>query len=178
MSNENRYDIKLDYNLPEKKQTTLGLYVTAQEAYEMWKADLENIYIIDVRIPEEYIFVGHVKMAKNIPLLFVKYHWNTETDRPDADFNPDFITSVKSQFKTADMIFLICRSGGRSALAANMLIKEGFTNVYNIIDGFEGDKIDDPDSAYHNKRMKNGWKNFGLPWTYDVDPKLLWTSQA
>ena len=37
-------------------------------------------------------------------------------------------------------------------------------------------KVDDPDSAYHGKRMKNGWKNSGVPWTYDCDPALLWTA--
>lgn len=33
----------------------------------------------------------------------------------------------------------------------------------------EGDLVDDPGSAYHGKRMRNGWKNAGLPWTYDLD---------
>ena len=28
-------------NLPQGKQTALGLYVTAREAYEKWKADPE-----------------------------------------------------------------------------------------------------------------------------------------
>ena len=50
-------------------------------------------------------------------------------------------------------------------------------NVYNIIDGMEGDKVNDPDSAYRGKRMKNGWKNSGAPWTYDVNPELLWVSE-
>jgi len=30
----------------------------------------------------------------------------------------------------------------------------------------------DPESAYHGKRMRNGWKNAGLPWIYDPDPEL------
>jgi hypothetical protein len=45
--------------------------------------------------------------------------------------------------------------------------------VHNIIDGFEGDKVKDPESGYHGKRMKNGWKN-SAPWTYDLDPALVW----
>ena len=53
-------------------------------------------------------------------------------------------------------------------MAVNALAKAGFTNVYNIIDGMEGDMVDDPESTYFGKRMKNGWKNSGLPWTYDV----------
>jgi len=178
MSNNKKFTSQKIHHVPEKKQTTLELYVTAQEAYEMWKVEPDKINIIDVRIPEEYIFVGHAEMAKNIPLLFVKYQWNMETDRPDATFNPDFLTSIKRQFGTNDIIMLICRSGGRSAYAANMLIEAGFTNIYNIIDGFEGDKVDDINGAYHNKRMKNGWKNFGLPWTYDTNLELLWISKS
>jgi hypothetical protein len=50
-------------------------------------------------------------------------------------------------------------------------------NVYNIIDGMEGDKVDDPGSVYRGiyrgKRMKNGSKNSGSPWIYDVNPELI-----
>jgi hypothetical protein len=42
-----------------------------------------------------------------------------------------------------------------------------------IIDGMEGDMVDDPDSVFHGKRMKNGWKNSGLPWNYDLDPERM-----
>jgi hypothetical protein len=37
----------------------------------------------------------------------------------------------------------------------------------------EGDKVNDPGSVIHGKRMKNGWKNSGLPWTYAVNPELI-----
>ena len=56
-------------NLPKVKQTVLGLYVTAKEAYEKWQADPEKVMIIDVRTPEEYLFVGHPTMAWNIPVF-------------------------------------------------------------------------------------------------------------
>ena len=52
----------------------------------------------------------------------------------------------------------------------------GFENVYNIIDGMEGDLVKDPGSVYDGKRMMNGWKNTGLPWTYEVNTELLWIS--
>jgi len=38
---------------------------------------------------------------------------------------------------------------------------------YNIIDGREGDTVDDPGNVNRGKRMKNGWKNSGSPWTCD-----------
>jgi hypothetical protein len=50
----------------------------------------------------------------------------------------------------------------------------GFTNVHNIVNGFEGDRVDDPGSVYFGKHMRNGWKNLGLPWGYDFDPDLMW----
>jgi len=32
--------------IPKNKQTTLGLYVSAQETYEMWKANPERVKIM------------------------------------------------------------------------------------------------------------------------------------
>jgi hypothetical protein len=43
---------------------------------------------------------------------------------------------------------------------------------YDIIDGREGDKVDDPGSVDPGKRKKNGWKNSGSSWTCDVNPEL------
>jgi rhodanese-related sulfurtransferase len=162
--------------LIKEKQTTLGLYVTAQEAYEMWKAEPEQVKMLDVRTPEEYLFVGHAEMARNIPFAFVKYQWNADKNEPVMEPNPDFISSVKRLFSATDKLLVMCRSGGRSAQAVNALAKAGFKNVYNIIDGMEGDKVNDPESVYNGKRMKNGWKNSGSPSTYDVNPELIWIS--
>ena len=41
MSNQEKAVTHSDQQVPEKKQTSLGLYVTAQQAYEMWKAEPE-----------------------------------------------------------------------------------------------------------------------------------------
>ena len=163
------------HDVPEKKQTTLGLYVTAAEAYEMWKADPNGVNVIDVRTPEEYVFVGHVGMARNIPLAFMEYQWDADKDEPVVTPNPGFISRVKELFSPGDTILMICRSGGRSAWSVNALAQAGFTNVYNVIDGTEGDMVAEPGSVFVGKRLKNGWKNSGLPWTYECDPELLWT---
>jgi len=87
--------------------------------------------------------------------------------------NADFIAHVTERFKADETILVMCRSGGRSAMAVNALARAGFTQVHNIIDGFEGDKVDDPESIYYGKRMRNGWKN-SAPWTYDLKPELVW----
>lgn len=160
--------------LPEMKQTSLGLYVSAQEAYDMWQANPEKVKILDVRTPEEYVLIGHPGMALNIPLFFPKYEWHEDRRRYSAEPNPDFMTDAQELLSPDDTILAMCRSGGRSAMAVNMLAQAGYQNVYNIFDGMEGDTVDDPESAYHGKRMRNGWKNAGLPWTYDLDPTLVW----
>ena len=79
------------HNVPEKKRTALGLYVTSAEAYEMWKADPDRVTIVDVRTPEEYIFVGHAPMARNIPIGFITYQWDAEKDEPAFVVNSEFM---------------------------------------------------------------------------------------
>jgi hypothetical protein len=49
-----------------------------------------------------------------------------------------------------------------------MLAKAGFKHVYNIIDGMEGDVVEDPASVFMGQHLKNGWKNSGCPWTYKL----------
>jgi len=88
-------------------------------------------------------------------------------------FNPDFIAQAKAHFKPDDALLVMCRSGGRSAKSVDLLAQAGFKNVHNIVDGMEGDLVEDPESLFNGKRLKNGWKNSGLPWTYAVDPKKV-----
>lgn len=156
--------------LPESKRTLLGLYLTSSEAYTRWKADPDNVIVIDVRTPEEYVFVGHPEMAWNIPTRFNVHESNGKCGRVTMKANSAFVSQVQQIAKVGDSVLLICRSGSRSAAAANLLAKAGFKHVFNITDGFEGETIDDQASVFCGKRMKNGWKNAGLPWTYDVPP--------
>ena len=153
-------------NIPEKKQTVLGLYVTAAEAYEKRQAAPDKISLLDVRTPEEFIFVGHPEMAWCIPLGFQSYRWDDEKGHYGLDVNKEFVAQVRERFDPGETLMLMCRSGGRSAMAVNMLVQAGYTDAWNITDGMEGD-LDD------GKRTKNGWKNAGVPWTYEVDPERM-----
>ena len=161
-----------ELQLPERKQTTLGLYVTAADAYEMWAAAPEEVKVIDVRTPEEYAFVGHPEMVWNVPLFFVTYWRKDGKTEHGVKKNPDFVSEVGKFADQTHTLLVACRSGGRSAMAVNMLAAAEFTNVYNIVDGFEGDKVTDPGSVFLGKRMKNGWKN-SAPWVYDIDPEKI-----
>ena len=158
--------------LPERKHTTLGLYVTAAQAYEMWKSTPDKVKVIDVRTPEEYAFVGHPEKAWNIPLAFVTYQRKKGKFEYKINWNPNFVTEVKSIAEPADILLVMCRSGDRSAMAVNKLAAAGFTNAYTIVDGFEGDKVEDPGSVFVGKRMRNGWKN-SAPWVYSIDPEKI-----
>ena len=159
-----------EMKLPKKKQTTLGLYVTAKQAFAKWHASPKKIHILDCRTPQEYGFVGHAPMAVNIPSKFMKLEWNAKKKFYQMVANKKFVELVKKRFKPDDTIFIMCRSGARSAQSVDLLAKAGYKKVYNIIDGFEGDKVKDKNSYYKGKRMVNGWKNSGAPWTYSCKP--------
>ncbi len=164
--------------LQKEKQTTLGLYVTSREAYEKWKADPEKVKILDVRTNEEFLFVGHAPMAWNIPIFVQKYEWDAAKAKYPMAPNPDFLPEVAKLAKPTDTLLVTCRSGGRSAMAVNQLAQAGFKNLYNIIDGVEGDSIKDPESVFDGQHMRNGWKNSGLPLSYEVSPERMWVPKA
>jgi rhodanese-related sulfurtransferase len=159
--------------VPKAKQTSLGLYLTAAEAYEKWRADPEHIKVLDVRTTEEYLFVGHAPMAWNVPLMSQTYQWNADKQNFAMQPNPDFVSQVMEFSGPTDTLLVMCRSGGRSAMAVNTLAEAGFTNVYQIVDGMEGDVITDPESVFKGQHLRNGWKNSGNPWTYQPEPRQM-----
>jgi len=56
-------------------------------------------------------------------------------------------------------VLIDCRSGQRSIAAGVELEKAGFTDVYNVLEGFEG-PLDDT----HHRGTLGGWRKEGLPW--------------
>jgi rhodanese-related sulfurtransferase len=157
-----------------KKKTILGKYVTAHEAFEMWHAKPKEVNILDVRTPEEYVFIGHAPMARNIPLKVWSGKWNPEKKGFDLSENPEFVSQSKKYYAPTDTLLIMCRAGDRAAEAVNALAKAGFTNAYSIVDSFEGDPVTEEDSYHKGKRVKNGWKNSIAPWTYELDPNLVY----
>jgi rhodanese-related sulfurtransferase len=86
---------------------------------------------------------------------------------------PDFVARVKQIATPDDTLLVMCRSGGRGAMAVNLLAAAGFKDVYNITDGMEGDVVTDANSVFEGQRLKNGWKNSGCPWTYSLTAERL-----
>lgn len=168
--------------VPASNITTPGLYLSPLEAYQKWKADPERVSIVDVRTFEEYIFVGHMTMARNVPLLFPKYTRPEAAAAPTAggippgcsgEPNPNFVPAMQRLFAPDQSILVYCSTGARAAMAVNALANAGFSNAYNIVTGLEGSRVNDPGSVFHGKHMRNGWKNLGLPWGYSFDPDLI-----
>jgi rhodanese-related sulfurtransferase len=113
--------------------------------------DNPKALFIDCRSEMEFLFVGH-------PAGCLHVSWN---DGPDWEVNPHFAGEVKKLAGHAHdrPVVLICRSGNRSVDAGNALEAAGFTRVYNVLFGFEGE-LDDT----HHRGTTNGWRFEGLPW--------------
>ena len=81
-------------------------------------------------------------------------------EAPDWAVNPYFAREVLAEAKSRERpIFLICRSGRRTLDAGRALETDGFSDVTNVLHGFEGDL--DERSQRGNR---NGWRHDGLPW--------------
>jgi rhodanese-related sulfurtransferase/cytochrome c553 len=166
--------------VPEKKRTTQGLYVTALEAYQQLQALGDKALFIDVRTRPEVAFLGMPTIADaNIPYMTAGRfdEWDDKKQNFKLTPNSEFTMRVNELVEARGMdkdtpIYLICRSGSRSAKAANILGVAGYTKVYTITDGFEGDTA--KEGPRKGERVVNGWKNDGLPWTYELDRNAMY----
>lgn len=112
--------------------------------------------LVDVRSTEERHFVGHVPGSLHVA-------WATGTS---LNRNPRFAKELDAKVgpKSGNElpVLLLCRSGKRSALAAEASTKAGLTHVFNVQEGFEGD------SDHRQQRGHfNGWRFHSLPWVQD-----------
>jgi len=161
--------------VPTQKRTKLGQYLSAQEAAQFVDQKASKILFLDVRTTAEATFVGMpTKVDASIPYMKEPAFpvWDAQKATFKLEPNPDFLNEVRRKLGAKglgpnDAVVLICRSGDRSAAAANLLAEAGFKNVYSVVDGFEGDLATDGPKA--GQRAVNGWKNAGLPWSYRLD---------
>ena len=162
-------------DLPEAKRTKAGLYVTAAEAGDMLNDP--SVVFIDVRSRAEVSFLGlPSRVNVHIPYMVMPMvaMYDSDAKGYGLELNPDFPMDFKSYAASRGLsedtkIILICRSGSRSARAADLLNEMGYKNVYSIVDGFEGDKA--KDGPGKGQRVLNGWKNAGLAWSYAITPE-------
>lgn len=167
--------------LPEIKKSKLGLYLTPQQAYDMKKKDPKGVAFFDVRTRAEAMYVGWPGDADAL-VPYVEHaeimaEWDDKRFMYKLEPNVDFVPELERRLKDMGLgkeatIILICRSGDRSSKAQDRLQMSGYTKVYSIAEGFEGDTAKEGPKA--GQRVVNGWKNAGLPWTYKLDKAKMY----
>jgi len=126
-----------------------------------------EILFIDVRDPVEILLGGHPELIDAVvPVRLQSNVFNEDLLEWELKDNPDFLKYMDAALtefgKTkGDMIVLTCGSGWRSAFAAGKLYDAGYTDVWHITDGYDGEEKPGLNSA-------NAWHLQGFPWSYDA----------
>ncbi|MFH1660735.1 MAG: rhodanese-like domain-containing protein [Pseudomonadota bacterium] len=170
--------------LPDVKKSKVGLYLTPQQAYDMKKANPKGVAFFDIRTRAEAMYVGWPSDADAL-VPYVEHpelmsDWDDKRHMYKLEPNQDFVPELERRLKEMGLgkdatIILICRSGDRSSKAQDRLQAAGYTKVYGIAEGVEGDTAKDGPKA--GQRVVNGWKNAGLPWTYKLDKAKMYFAQ-
>ncbi len=122
--------------------------LTPQEAWQVWQL-APGAKLVDVRTRAEWEWVGRVPAAVQIEWL----SW------PGGQPNAGFLAQLRQQVDPQALVMFMCRSGARSDAAARAAIGAGYSNCYNVLEGFEGDK-----DANGQRNRIGGWRHAGLPW--------------
>ena len=129
---------------------------------DVWPRLVSNAsaQVVDVRTRAEWAFVG-VPDLSSIGRDCVRIEWQTF---PDSRVNPAFADQLAAALASVgasrdNEIFFLCRSGGRSQLAAQTMASAGYDRCRNVSDGFEG-----PLDPSRHRGTVAGWKSAGLPW--------------
>lgn len=145
--------------------------IDAVTAYKMTAAG--KAALVDVRTVQEYQLVGHVPGAYSIP-AFTWGKWDDAKKSFGVEANPEFVKQFSATFPDRSAaVIVMCRSGHRSGKAIKLLAAAGYTNLYQMWEGFEGIAVADKDLPSHGRKIVDGWRNKGLPSTWDMDPKLV-----
>lgn len=124
--------------------------VSPEEAWALVQAGAATL--VDVRTGEERKFVGQVPDTLHVA-------WATGTS---LNRNPRFVKELEAKVRKDQAVLLLCRSGKRSALAAEAATKAGFSLVFNVREGFEGELNEDG-----QRGSQDGWRFRRLPWFQD-----------
>ncbi|MAK70510.1 MAG: sulfurtransferase, partial [Idiomarinaceae bacterium] len=93
---------------------------------QLQQALRDGARVIDVREPAEYT-QGHIREAVNMPRGVLEMQLN---QHPDVAGYDDALQRIAD-----NPLYLICKTGGRSALAAESLERMGFDKVYSVTGG-------------------------------------------
>lgn len=166
-------------SVPEAKRSKAGRYLLASEVPGFIQAQggPARLLFLDLRTRAEAMYVG---MATGVDALvpYVEHQelmtdWDAQRGiyrlEPMQDFVPEANRRLAQKgLGKADPVVLICRSGDRSSRGADRLAADGFSQVWSVVDGFEGDM------SKEGRRSVNGWKNAGLPWSYKLERERMY----
>lgn len=166
--------------------------ILSLEAYDMLNT-VPDTYLIDVRTRPEYQLVGHPINAYLFPYMFMGNKLRKKDEKHGYGINiknKAFTEEIAKVFKKTDNLLIISRDGRRSALAVKELMDAGFKKTYDVENGFEGPEFpffrDSNKQKFYrqlakrnkingfNLRRHYGWQWWGLPWTYEIDPKFIY----
>lgn len=119
-----------------------------REAYTLLQ-QAPGAKLVDVRTRAEWSYVGRIPGA-------VEIEWQSY---PNGQPNPNFLRELEAQVDKEVPVMFICRSGARSHAAAAVAAAAGYSQAFNVLEGFEGDK----DTQGHRNTV-GGWRVAGLPW--------------
>ena len=131
---------------------TEGAYagaVTPPEAWHLYKQGRARL--VDVRTAPEVRYVGCVPGA-----LHVEWHG------ADTEHVERFVHDLKAVVRPDETVLLLCRSGVRSHHAARVARNAGYQSVFNVMEGFEGQR-----NHAQQRGFVDGWRSHGLPWIQD-----------
>ncbi|WP_280487790.1 rhodanese-like domain-containing protein [Nocardia farcinica] len=129
--------------------------ITPRQAWELLRENPAAV-LVDVRTEAEWRFVG-VPDTSSIDRPTLLIEWVDGTGSPNPRFAEQLGKALADRAPEAPVV-LLCRSGQRSAHAADVATELGITPSYNVIEGFEGSL----DANGH--RGGTGWRAEGLPW--------------
>ena len=145
-------DVVLDTAIREARDKGLP-FAGSVPPTEAWAlVESGRAVLVDVRSGEERKAAGNVAHELHVA-------WATGTS---LTRNPRFLRELEAKVGKGDVLLFLCRSGKRSALAAEAATKIGFTAAFNVSEGFEGDL----DGASQRGRL-GGWRLRGLKWIQD-----------
>jgi len=162
------------HEVPPHKRTDSDLYISAAEAHRIRHDYPAQVVLIDIRSHIEAAYVGQPETVDvRVPYLepVLPLQWSPASGSLRLQRNPTFVQEVKGALARLDgpaepIILLLCRSGQRSAIAADALAAAGVARVYTVVDGFEGD------IGPNGRRDVNGWKVAGGRWQSRALPQL------
>jgi rhodanese-related sulfurtransferase len=133
-------------------EATEGAYAGAVTPPEAWRLYKEGrARLVDVRTAPEVRYVGCVPGA-----VHVEWHGT------DAKQVERFLHDLKAVAQPDETVLLLCRSGVRSHHAARVAREAGYQDVFNVLEGFEGQR-----NHSHQRGFIDGWRSHGLPWIQD-----------